>query len=194
MQNNHAHLILSRNNLKLVALTNEHRNALAEIALEKEIWKYAPHPYDQPEIFEEKWLDKAFAQMQKNERQCFTIFADNKVIGSSSFYEIDLKNKKTNLGYTWFHPSVWGSKMNALSKLILLEYAFETLELNRVGFSIDSLNERSCHAVKKIGIKYEGTLRNDLILHNGRVRDSVIFSVIRNEWPDVKKVIETIVG
>ncbi len=122
-------------------LNKEYENELTALASEKIIWEYAPEQYYQPTIFKEKWFDKAIKQMREGERVCFVIFYNNKMIGSSSYYEIDFYNKKTNIGYTWFHPLVWGTRVNALSKLILFEYAFETLKLNRVGFSVALLHK-----------------------------------------------------
>lgn len=75
---------------------------------------------------------------------------------------------------------------------MMLENAFETLKLNRVGFSVDSINQRSCCALEKLGIKHEGILRNHLILPNKRARDSVIFSVINDEWIKIKNHLEKI--
>lgn len=187
-------LTLSKDNVMLTILNNEHENSLTGLASEKVIWEHAPEQYYQPEIFKEKWFDKAIKQVEMEERICFVVSYNNKIVGSSSYYEIDLSNKKTNIGYTWFHPLVWGTKINPLSKLIMLEYAFEILKLNRVGFSVDSLNERSCRALEKLGIKHEGILRNHLVLPNKRIRHSAMFSVISDEWAKVKINLEKIIG
>jgi len=187
-------LKLSKDNIMLTVLNNEHENSLTALASEKIIWEHAPEQYNEPEVFKEKWFNKAIKQMNIEERICFVIFYDNKIVGSSSYYEIDSSNKKTNIGYTWFHPLAWGTKINPLSKLIMLEYAFETLKLNRVGFSVDSVNERSCRALEKLGMKHEGTLRNHLVLPNNRIRHSAMFSVISDEWAEVKINLEKIIG
>ncbi len=186
-------LQLSKQDIKLATLSLEYKDALIALASEKKIWEHAPDKYYQPDIFKEKWFDAAIKQMEAKERLCFVIFCNDKIVGSSSYYEIDFANKKTNIGYTWFHPSVWGTKINALSKLIMLEYAFETLNLSRVGFSVDKQNERSCRALEKYGVKQEGILRNHLVLPN-RMRDSVVFSVIDNEWIEVKRNLTKIIG
>jgi len=166
---------------------------LTNLAAEKKIWEYAIRSYDDRDVFQEKWLAKAVKQTQAGNRLCFTILADNHIVGSSSYYDIDHHHKTMKMGYTWFHPSVWGTSVNALTKFILFEYAFEKMGFNRIGFSVDSLNQRSCRALEKLGVKREGIMRRDMILPNGRVRDSVIFSVIREEWPDVKHALEILV-
>jgi RimJ/RimL family protein N-acetyltransferase len=186
-------LTLSKDNVTLIILNNEHENLLTTLAIEKKIWEHAPEQYYRPEIFKEKWFNKAIAQMEAEERISFVISCNNQIVGSTSYYEINLKHQKTNIGYTWFHPSVWGTKTNALSKLIMLEYVFEILKFNRVGFSVDSLNDRACLALEKIGVKREGILRNHLVLPNNRIRHSVMYSVINDEWAGVKKNIELLI-
>lgn len=183
---------LYKDDVTLTVVNKEHETILTSLAADKQIWEYAPEQYYHPEIFKEKWLKKAFKQMTAEERICFIVSCNNKIIGSSSFYEIDIPNKKTNIGYTWFHPSVWRTKINPLTKLIMLEYAFETLKLNRVGFSVDSMNIRSCRALEKCGVKREGILRNHLVLPD-RIRHSVIFSVINNEWDMVKENLKKLI-
>jgi len=186
-------MIFKNINLKTVKdvilkpMDSSHINQLSELAAEKKIWEYAPKAFYQPEVFKEGWFDKAIKQLEDKTRIPFVVCVNNKIAGASSYYEIDTENKKLNIGYTWFHPSFWGSGINAISKFILMEYIFNQLDFNRVSFSVDSINYRSCGALKKLGITQEGTLRNDAILANGRVRHSTIFSVIRDEWPAIEK-------
>ena len=182
--------ILCKPPVVLRLLRDADMETLTNLAADKRIWEYAIRAYDERNIFQEKWLAKAVKQTQAGNRLCFTILSDDKIVGSSSYYDIDHDNKTMKMGYTWFHPSVWGTSVNALSKLILFEYAFEKMSFNRIVFSVDSLNQRSCRALEKLGVKWEGVLRRDMELPNGRVRDSVIFSVIREEWPDVKNTLE----
>lgn len=182
---------LNMGNVTLRMLETNHINQLEKLASDNKIWQHASEPFHESETFREKWFNKAIAQMNTKDRICFVIFQDGKMAGSSSYYEIDIDNKKLNIGYTWLHPSFWGTHLNAISKLILLDYAFNILKFNRVGFSVDSLNHHSCNALTKLGIKQEGILRNHLILSNSRIRDSVIYSVIQDEWTEIKKYIET---
>lgn len=185
--------MLSRNNVTLTLLNEEHLVPLTVLAGEKRIWEYASELYYSPVIFRERWLDKAIREMDDKKRICFVIFYNDKIIGSSSFYEIDEENKKLNIGYTWFHPSCWGTKINSISKLIMLEHAFEKMKVIRVEFSVDSINERSCNALIRLGIKKEGILRNHMILPDERIRHSVKFSVVCEEWPETKSNIEQII-
>ena len=133
--------LLSKNNLNLSLLGSTHRVELTALAAEEKIWQHAPLPYFLPDVFQQEWFEKAVKQMCEGKRIAFTIYLDNKIIGSTSYYDIDHENKKMKIGYTWFHPSRWGTKVNALSKLILLEHAFENMVFNRVGFSMRSKTE-----------------------------------------------------
>lgn len=185
-------IILTLDNITLKRLSEDHTPQLIQIATANpKIWEFAPRPYH--EDFQELWIKKAFKHMQSGTRICFVIFHDNQIVGSSSYYEIDHENKRLNIGYTWFDPLCWGTKINPISKFILFQHAFEVMKFNRVGFSVDSENLRSCNALRKLGIKEEGVLRNHLILANGRIRHSVIFSIIIEEWPEFKKQLEKII-
>lgn len=180
---------LSKNNLTLHLLNESYTDALTLLAAEEKIWVYAPLPYFRSEVFRQEWLNKALKHMQEGRRIAFVILFENKIVGSTSYYDIDDENNKLKIGYTWLHPSQWGTTVNALSKLILLEHAFENMLVNKVAFSVDSINKPSCKALTKLGIQQEGVLRSDMILPNNRIRDSVIFSVICEEWPRVKEII-----
>src|SRR6185312_1828334 len=105
--------ILSKENVTLRVLDKSHENLLTILAAEEQIWEHAPEKYYEPAIFKEKWFNKAMKQIVLKERICFSIVSNDKIVGSSSYYEIDYSNKKMNIGYTWFHPSVWGTNINA---------------------------------------------------------------------------------
>lgn len=181
----------SNGDLNLNVLNEDLVVDLVNLSSDSRIWKFRSEPFHEPQVFKEIWIDKTFKQMQSNKRICYVIYVDKKMAGSSSFYQIDAENKSLNIGYTWFHPDFWGTKANPLTKLIMLEYVFEQLDFNRVEFSVDSVNLPSRKALEKYGIKQEGVLRNHMILSDGRVRDSVIYSVIQQEWPEIKTNIES---
>lgn len=181
---------LSKKNVTLTRLKESHLIPLSKLAVEKRIWEHTPFPYFISEIFKRKWFETAMQQMQEGKRMPFVISVDEKIVGSSSYYEIDPENRKMKIGYTWLHPSQWGTKTNAISKFILLEYAFEKMKYDRVEFSVDMANKRACNALKKVGIKQEMILRNDKFIPHNIIRDSVIFSVIFEEWFTLKREFE----
>ncbi len=184
---------ISKDEITLQLFNESFSEELTRLAADPRIWELRSEAYYDPQVFKDKWIKKTLEHIQKNKRICFVVFYKNKMIGSSSFYDIDTENKILNIGYTWFHPDYWGTKINPLTKLAMLETVFENLKYNRAGFSVDSINTQSCKALEKLGIKHEGIMRNHIILSDGRVRHSSLYSVIVEEWPQTKKNIEAIV-
>ena len=112
--------------------------------------------------------------------------AQDQIVGSTRFYEIFPNDQKCAIGYTWLAKSAQRTPVNTECKLLLLTHAFETWKCVRVELITDVLNEQSRAAILRLGAKQEGILRKHLILPSGRVRDSVVFSIIDDEWPQVK--------
>ena len=111
----------------------------------------------------------------------------DKIVGSTRFMKANLENKRVEIGYTFVAKSFQRTSVNTEAKLLMLSYGFERLGLNRVEFLTEYLNIKSREAWLRIGAKEEGILRNHMVMPNGRVRDSVVFSVIKNEWSGVKQ-------
>ena len=112
--------------------------------------------------------------------------ACDEVVGSTRFYEIFPKDRKCAIGYTWLAQSAQRSPVNTECKLLLLTHAFETWKCVRVELITDVRNQQSRAAILRLGARQEGILRKHLILPSGRVRDSVFFSIVDDEWPEVK--------
>lgn len=110
----------------------------------------------------------------------------NQIVGTSRFYEIAPADRKVVIGYTWLARSAQRTPINTEAKLLLLTHAFETWKCVRIELVTDVRNEQSRAAILRLGAKQEGILRKHLILPSGRVRDSVVFSIVDDEWPDVK--------
>jgi RimJ/RimL family protein N-acetyltransferase len=108
------------------------------------------------------------------------------IVGTTRFYEIFPNDRKAAIGYTWLARSAQRTPVNTEAKLLLLTHAFETWQLVRVELITDVRNEQSRAAILRLGAKQEGILRKHLILPSGRVRDSVVFSITDDEWPEVK--------
>lgn len=109
------------------------------------------------------------------------------IIGMSRCYRIEPSHKRLDIGYTWYSPAYWGKVHNKECKLLLLQYAFEELNFQRVEFEVAHQNIRSQKAVEKIGGKKEGVLRKHGFRGDGSIRHTVIFSIIDDEWPVVKQ-------
>ena len=117
--------------------------------------------------------------------------SSNRIIGSTRFLRIDRKNKVVEIGGTWLSTSWQKTFANGEAKLLMLRYAFETLNCVRVQFCTDENNHQSRNAILRLGAKQEGILRNERIMANGRKRNSVFFSILDEEWDDVRKNLET---
>jgi N-acetyltransferase len=112
--------------------------------------------------------------------------SDGDVVGTTSLGETDVDNEKTHLGWTAYSPEVWGTSVNPECKLLLLQHAFEDCGLGRVKLRTDLINTRSQAAIAKLGATREGVARRHIKRADGSWRDSVIFSVIIDDWPAVK--------
>lgn len=118
---------------------------------------------------------------------------DDAVIGMSRYYSLDPSHKRLCIGYTWYVPEVWGGVENKECKLLLLQYAFEVLGFQRVQFDVAHQNIRSQKAVLKIGATKEAVLRKHGLHADGTIRDTVVFSIIDDEWPQVKSNLQKII-
>ena len=109
------------------------------------------------------------------------------IIGMTRFFNVEWKDRRLEIGHTWYIPSVWGKVYNKECKLLLLQYAFEHLQFFRVEFRVAHQNIRSHKAVEKIGGIREGVLRKHSIRNDGSRRDTVVFSIIDDEWQEKKE-------
>jgi len=116
--------------------------------------------------------------------------ADNRVVGSTRFWKIDRGNRKLEIGHTGLSASVQRSGVNTEAKFLLLRHAFEVVDCVRVQFTTDELNHKSRAAILRIGAKQEGIVRHERIMPDGRKRNSVRFSIIDAEWPEVRAGLE----
>ena len=112
--------------------------------------------------------------------------SSNEVVGTTRFYDIKPNDRGVAIGYTWLSKSAQRTAVNTESKLLMLSHAFDHWQCIRVELLTDVLNEQSRTAILRLGAKEEGILRRPMIMPSGRIRDSVIFSIIKEEWPEVK--------
>ena len=142
------------------------------------------------------YVDKALKGREEGTVIPFVLVskATGKVVGSTRFWKIDRANRKLEIGHTWLSASAQRSSINTEAKYLLLTFAFETLQCVRVQFTTDELNEKSRAAILRIGAKQEGIVRHERIMPDGRKRNSVRFSIIDDEWPEVKAALEGRLG
>jgi RimJ/RimL family protein N-acetyltransferase len=113
--------------------------------------------------------------------------AEGTVVGTTSLGDVDLANERVHLGWTGYAPSVWGTVVNPSCKFLMLQHAFEDCGFNRVKIQTSLVNTRSQAAIAKLGATREGVLRRHIKQPDGSWRDTVVFSILADEWPDVRK-------
>lgn len=183
-------IILENDRAKLTPLKKEDIDQLEKIAYEPTLWKLGlSNLKDRNDL--EKYIDVALHEKDVETSYPFLIFdkQTNSVAGSTRYGNISLPNKRLEIGWTWMHPGFQGTGLNKACKFLLLQYAFETLHLNRVEFKTDVLNKQSQKAMRKIGANEEGIFRKHSVTSTGRVRDSIFFSIINDEWKELKQTI-----
>jgi RimJ/RimL family protein N-acetyltransferase len=116
--------------------------------------------------------------------------ASGRAVGSTRFGDIDVRSERVEIGWTWLAPSRWRTALNSEAKLLQLSYAFDDLGAGRVTLKTDGRNERSQRAIERRGGVREGVLRRHLRMPDGFIRDTVYYSILRDEWPGVKRGLE----
>lgn len=161
---------------------------LLSIAGDKQIWKYFTKDLSN-EIELKDWIEEALFDREQGKRMPFTIIdKDTKTIcGSTSFGNISFYDKRLEIGWSWLGTGSMGTGVNKHAKFALLSYAFEAMKMERVEVKTDNLNERAKAGLLKIGMKPEGILRSHMQMHSNRRRDSIYYSILRDEWELVKE-------
>lgn len=181
-------IILEGRQVRLEPLAAEHLDALCEVGLDGSLWELSPSKMDGLDAMA-AYVQSALSDQQKGIALPFVTIEknSNKIIGSTRFGNIDVANRKVEIGWTWIEPEWQRTYVNTEAKLLMLTHAFEVWKCVRVELKTDALNERSRNAILRIGAKQEGILRNHMITDSGRFRDSVFFSIIESEWNTVKE-------
>ncbi len=183
-------IILEDDFVLLRSLQESDVENLLEIALnEPETWEYSLVRANGKENLTH-YIQIALKAKANQTEFPFIVFDKKlrKYAGSTRFYDIQLPFKTLQLGYTWYGKDFRGTGLNKHCKFLLLQFAFETLGMERVEFRADNNNQRSIAAMKSIGCKVEGVLRNHMPTFGSDLRrDSIILSILRNEWFDEVK-------
>jgi N-acetyltransferase len=177
--------------VRLEPLRESHHDGLCEIGLDEDLWKVIPYRVTTPSEMAE-YIGKARAAEQAGSVLAFATIeiASGKPVGSTRFMNIDVGNRRVEIGSTFIGKAWQRTVVNTEAKYLMLRHAFETWHCFRVELKTDVLNQRSRAAILRIGAKEEGTLRRHTITWSGRVRDTVYFSIIDSEWPGVKANLE----
>ena len=169
---------------------DDHNNLLPFSLNEPETWKYSLVSAEGEEGLK-NYMGIALKAWREEKEYPFIVFdkLTNEYAGSTRFYDINEELKTVQIGYTWYGKKFRGTKLNKHCKYLLLAFAFERLGMERVEFRADNKNERSIAAMKSIGCKVDGVLRSNMPTRDNNIRrDSIVLSILKNEWFDqVKK-------
>jgi len=186
-------LTLEGSIVRLEPIRREHAELFWQAAKDSldDIFRWIPYRMKTPEDFE-RLIEKALSEQERGESVVFATVErqSGRVIGSTRFMNIDRVNRRVEIGSTWIAPAWQRTAVNTVAKYLMLWHAFEIWQCFRVELKTDALNQRSRNAILRIGAKEEGTLRKHVITWTGRVRDSVYFSILDKEWPEVKAKLE----
>ena len=181
---------LENQRAKLSLLTLENYKYLGPIALEKDLIYYSPSDISTPEKLR-AYVALAVNGFQKNTTIPFIVY-DKKseaYAGCTRFGLIDWKNKVLHIGWTWIGNAFQGTGLNVNMKFLMLQYAFEALDFEKVEFRIDERNQKSRRAVEKLGAKLEGILRHNVILKDGYRRNTCCYGILKSEWAVIKAML-----
>jgi RimJ/RimL family protein N-acetyltransferase len=178
--------------VRLEPLSKAHIPDLAKVGLDEKIWHYMRYSTVETTDQMGEWVNELLDLQAQGTDLPFAVIsqAGNCAIGCTRYLHIDHDDRSVEVGGTWYGLDYQGTLVNTESKYLLLAHAFEVLGCVRVWFKTDARNMRSQHAIEKLGAVKEGVLRNHMILPNGYIRDSVVYSILPQEWPNVKQVLE----
>ena len=178
---------LEGSHVRLEPLALEHVSALEQAAADGELWRlwYTSVP---PRDGMRTYVEKALALRESGAAMPWAVRAANgDIVGSTRYGNVDAENKRVEIGWTWYARRVQRTALNTEAKLLLLTHAFETLECAAVEFRTSWFNHASRNAIARLGAKQDGVLRNHMRMADGSYRDTVVFSIIANEWPMVRR-------
>ena len=178
---------LTGRHVRLYPLTPDHLPALCEVGLDPELWRWTTSVVRSVDDMR-RWIEQAVEQRALGAALPFATvdLVSGRVVGSTRLASMDAVNRRAEIGWTWIAAPWQRSAVNTEAKLLMLAHAFDALGCIRVELKTDALNARSRAAILRIGAVEEGTMRSHMITESGRVRDSVYFSVIAEEWPAVE--------
>ncbi len=178
---------LENETVRLVPLEIKHLENLYEAGADESLWQWTTNIVKSKDDML-RYVETALGEFERKISLPFVTIekSSNKIVGSTRFGNIDVKNRRAEIGWTWINPQWQRTFINTEAKLLMLTHAFEMWNCVRVELKTDVLNEKSRKAIRRIGATEEGILRRHQITDAGRFRDTVYFSIIDSEWQTVK--------
>jgi N-acetyltransferase len=185
-------IILEGKFIRLEPLSLSHLDDLTAVGLDEELWRLIPTQIRSRDDMK-RYIKTASDEKSRGVSLPFAtvLRKTGKAIGSTRFGNIDANNRRAEIGWTWLTSAHQRTYANSEAKLLMLTHAFETWKCIRIEFKTDALNEKSRNAILRIGATQEGIFRQHVICQNGRLRDSVYFSILHSEWASLKERLKT---
>ena len=183
--------VLERDGIRLEPLSYDHRDGLADAAADGELWQLWYTSVPDP-ASTQTYIADALKGQDAGHMLPWAVrdLATNTIVGSTRYHDIVAAIDRVEIGYTWYAQRCQRTNVNTTCKLLLLEHAFEKLGCAVVGLRTDNFNFRSQKAIEALGAKKDGVLRHHQARRDGTVRDSVLYSILKSEWPDVRRHLE----
>jgi N-acetyltransferase len=181
--------------VRLEPMQPEHASALEAAALEDDLWKlrvtFLPGPGEGA-----AYVAYALKMQSEGTRLPFVVrhLPSNTIVGTTSYHDIVLPVQRIEIGYTWYATRMQRTALNTTCKRLLITHAFDTLGAQLVGLRTDNLNERSQRAIERLGAKKDGVLRHHGLRKDGSVRDTVMYSITKAEWPSVQQRLDAMLA
>lgn len=181
-------VVLEGDFVRLEPLDFAHLEDLCEVGLDEELWEVIPTQITNLDEMR-NYIESALDDQKRGTSMPFATIlkSTNKAIGSTRFGNISTNDKRVEIGWTWVAKHWQRTTVNTEAKLLMLTHAFESWNCNRVELKTDFLNQKSRNAILRLGATQEGIFRQHIVCQNGRVRDTVYFSIIKSEWEVIKK-------
>ena len=181
---------LEGTHVRLEPLAEAHADGLWEASRDPRTWRWLStlQPTTQAEL--DAWLGEALTAADAGTELPLATLRNGTVVGSTRFLALRPEHGSVEIGWTWLHPSAWGTGVNVEAKLLMLRQAFETWGVRRVELKTDARNERSRGAMEAMGATFEGIHRKHMLVRAGENRDSAWYSIVDDEWPRVRVGLE----
>jgi RimJ/RimL family protein N-acetyltransferase len=182
---------LEGHGVRLEPLSRSHEKGLAEAAKDGRLWELWYTSVPEPEKTR-AYIDAALEGQERGDMLPWAVreLSSGEIVGSTRYHDIIRETDRVEIGWTWYAQRVQRSHVNSACKLLLFQYAFENLGCKVVGLRTDNFNLRSQRAIEALGAKKDGVIRHHWLRRNGTVRDTVMYSVLAQEWPDVRRHLE----
>ncbi|HJY77243.1 MAG TPA: GNAT family protein [Burkholderiales bacterium] len=179
---------LEGHGVRLEPLSREHEKGLADAAQDGRLWELFYTSVPEPEQTQ-AYISGALAGQEQGTMLPWAVrdLKTGAIVGSTRYHDIIAAADRVEIGWTWYAQRVQRTRVNTVCKLLLFTHAFETLKCKVVGLRTDNFNFRSQRAIEALGAKKDGVIRNHWVRRDGSIRDTVMYSVLAHEWPDVQK-------